>query len=82
VPGAVGVGATEVGAGLSSGAVGGSVVTDRQEQAVLAMVRLIKDQDVEVTAQHARSTTAVVTVRIGANWQTRAASTGPSAASG
>jgi len=30
--------------------VGGSVVTTRQEQAVLAVVRLIGDQEVEVTA--------------------------------
>jgi hypothetical protein len=45
--------------------VGGSVVTDRQEQAVLAVVRLIGDQDVEVTAQHASSSSAAVTVRIG-----------------
>jgi hypothetical protein len=45
--------------------VGGSVVTARQEQAVLAVVRLIGDQDVEVTAQHASSTSAAVTVRIG-----------------
>ena len=40
-------------------------MTDRQEQAVLAVVRLIGDQDVEVTAQHASSTSAAVTVRIG-----------------
>jgi hypothetical protein len=40
-------------------------VTDRQEQAVLAVVRLIGDQDVQVTAQHASSTSAAVTVRIG-----------------
>jgi len=40
-------------------------VTDRQEQAVLAVVQLIGDQDVEVTAQHASSTSAAVTVRIG-----------------
>ena len=53
------------GAGLAAHAVGGSVVTDRQEQAVLAVVRLIGDQDVEVTAQHASSTSAAVTVRIG-----------------
>jgi hypothetical protein len=45
--------------------VGGPVVTDRQEQAVLAVVRLVGDQDVEVTAQHASSTSAAVTVRIG-----------------
>jgi len=45
--------------------VDGSVVTDRQEQAVLAVVRLIGDQEVEVTAQHASSTSAAVTVRIG-----------------
>jgi hypothetical protein len=45
--------------------VGGSIVTARQEQAVLAVVRLIGDQDVEVTAQHASSTSAAVTVRIG-----------------
>ncbi len=53
------------GTGRSAHAVGGSVVTDRQEQAVLAVVRLIGDQDVEVTAQHASSTSAAVTVRIG-----------------
>ena len=46
-------------------AVGGSVVSDRQEQAVLAVVRLVGDQEVEVTAQHASSTSAAVTVRIG-----------------
>ena len=40
-------------------------MTDRQEQAVLAVVRLIGDQDVQVTAQHASSTSAAVTVRIG-----------------
>jgi hypothetical protein len=43
----------------------GSVVTARQEQAVLAVIRVIGDQDVEVTAQHASSTSAAVTVRIG-----------------
>ena len=59
------VGVVGFGAGLSAHAVGGSVVTDRQEQAVLAVVRLIGDQDVEVTAQHASSTSAAVTVRIG-----------------
>ena len=32
---------------------------------MLAVVRLIGDQDVEVTAQHASSTSAAVTVRIG-----------------
>ena len=53
------------GTGLAAHAVGGSVVTDRQEQAVLAVVRLIGDQDVQVTAQHASSTSAAVTVRIG-----------------
>jgi hypothetical protein len=62
-PGADGVGATELGAGLSSRAVGGSVVTDRQEQAVLAMVRLIKDQDVEVTARAWRPSGGVVRTR-------------------
>jgi hypothetical protein len=40
-------------------------VTDRQEQAVLAVVRLIGDQDIEVIAQHASSTSAAITVRIG-----------------
>jgi hypothetical protein len=45
--------------------VGGSVVTARQEQAVLAVVRLIGDQDVEANAQHASSTRAAATVRIG-----------------
>ena len=39
--------------------------TGKQEQAVLAVVRLIGDQEVEVTAQHASSTSAAVTVRIG-----------------
>ena len=63
--GAAGVGAGGFGAGVSADVVGGSVVTDRQEQAVLAVVRLIGDQDVEVTAQHASSTSAAVTVRIG-----------------
>ena len=33
-------------AGLSAHVVGGSVVTDRQEQAVLAVVRLVGDQEV------------------------------------
>jgi hypothetical protein len=54
------------GIGSSADVVGGSIVTDKQEQAVLAVVRLIGDQDVEVTAQHASSTSAAVTVRIGA----------------
>jgi hypothetical protein len=40
-------------------------MSGRPEQAVLAVVRLIGDQDVEVTAQHASSTSAAVTVRIG-----------------
>ena len=40
-------------------------MTGKQEQAVLAVVRLIGDQDVEVTAQHASSTSAAITVRIG-----------------
>ena len=40
-------------------------MTDRQEQVVLAVARLIGDPDVEVTAQHASSTSAAVTVRIG-----------------
>ena len=53
------------GIGSSADVVGGSIVTDKQEQAVLAVVRLIGDQDVEVTAQHASSTSAAVTVRIG-----------------
>ena len=64
-PGATRFGVVGFGAGLSADAVGGSAVTDRQEQAVLAVVRLIGDQDVEVTAQHASSTSAAVTVRIG-----------------
>ena len=56
---------TGFGTGCSAHAMGRSVVTDKQEQAVLAVVRLIGDQDVEVTAQHASSTSAAVTVRIG-----------------
>jgi hypothetical protein len=58
-------GGRESGTGRSADVVGGSVVTARQEQAVLAVVRLVGDQDVEVTAQHASSTSAAVTVRIG-----------------
>jgi hypothetical protein len=40
-------------------------VSSAQEQAVLAVVRLIGDQTVEVSAQHPSSTNAAVTVRIG-----------------
>jgi hypothetical protein len=64
-PGAAGVGVVGFGAGLAANVVGGPVVTDRQDQAVLAVVRLTGDQDVQVTAQHASSTSAAVTVRIG-----------------
>jgi hypothetical protein len=60
-----GLGVAGFDAGLSADVVGEPAVTDRQEQAVLAVVRLIGDQDVEVTAQHASSTSAAVTVRIG-----------------
>jgi hypothetical protein len=40
-------------------------VSPYREQAVLATVRLVGDQDVTVTAQHAGSVEAAVTVRVG-----------------
>jgi hypothetical protein len=40
-------------------------VTRSPDQAVLAVVRLIGDQDVEVSAHHPSSTSAAVTVRVG-----------------